>query len=284
ILEATAANSGPVECAACHSEHRGRVDIAAASNQACAQCHANLAQFQTAAQHFVVNVDTFERGHPEFAAIRSESRDPDSIKLNHAIHMKPIRRGPNGPSVQLECGDCHRSASNSAPWPYADAKYVAARVSYDEQSQLRLPKGKSLSPPKASSGRELMAPVKFATGCAACHQLTFDKRFDEGAPHDTPEVVHAFVVKKFQDYMAAHPGELRVIRDPSRDLTGKPLAPAVRVSTAAQWVAERTADAEQLLWRKTCKQCHSIELGSTASLREIHEARETSSIAKIAPA
>ena len=28
--------------------------------------------------------------------------------------------------------------------------------------------------------------------------------------------------------------------------------------TPAQWVAERTADAEQLLWRKTCRQCHSV--------------------------
>src|SRR4029077_10929374 len=29
-------------CAECHTEHRGRVDISAASNQSCAECHANL--------------------------------------------------------------------------------------------------------------------------------------------------------------------------------------------------------------------------------------------------
>src|SRR5262249_55024742 len=46
--------------------------------------------------------------------------------------------------------------------------------------------------------------------------------------------------------------------DPSRDLAGKPLAPDLRVLTPSQWVAERTADAEQLLWRKTCKQCHAL--------------------------
>jgi hypothetical protein len=103
-----------------------------------------------------------------------------------------------------------------------------------------------------------MAPVKFATACASCHLLTFDKRFDEGAPHDKPEVVHAFVVKKLQNYIAAYPNDLRVSRDPSRDLTGKPLTPDTRVLTPAQWVTERTADAETLLWRKACRQCHAI--------------------------
>jgi len=37
-----------------------------------------------------------------------------------------------------------------------------------------------------------MAPVKFANACAACHLLTFDKRFDQGVPHDNPEVIHAY--------------------------------------------------------------------------------------------
>jgi hypothetical protein len=50
-----------------------------------------------------------------------------------------------------------------------------------------------------------MAPVKFANACAACHLLTFDKRFDEGVPHDKPEVVQAFLLKKFQQYMPRIP-------------------------------------------------------------------------------
>jgi hypothetical protein len=70
------------------------------------------------------------------------------------------------------------------------------------------------------------------------------------------------LAKKFAAYIAAHPAELRVVRDPGRDLTGKPLAPDVRNLTPAQWVAERTAAAEDLLWRKTCKQCHSLNFAS----------------------
>lgn len=41
------------------------------------------------------------------------------------------------------------------------------------------------------------------------HLVFFRQAFCGGRPHDTPEVIHAFVVKKFQDYIAAHPSELR---------------------------------------------------------------------------
>jgi hypothetical protein len=261
-IQAPPAHAKSVECSACHFEHRGRIDISAVRNQACAQCHANLDDIEPAVSHFPAHIRSFQSGHPEFAATEKTSRDPGTIKLNHAIHMKPIRRGPHGPNVQLECGDCHRSGAVVAAWPYADAKYTAVNHSYSDQDEvLPLPQGTpgTLAP---LTGRELMAPVRFATACASCHSLGFDKRIDEAAPHDKPEIVHEFVVKKFQTYIAAHPGELRVTRDPSRDLTGKPLAPEVRVLTPSQWVAERTADAEQLLWRKTCKQCHAIGIAN----------------------
>jgi hypothetical protein len=82
-------------------------------------------------------------------------------------------------------------------------------------------------------------------------------------------------VKKFQEYIAAHPADVHVVRDPERDLTGKPLPPEIRVLTPAQWVAERTADAEELLWRKTCKQCHLLLLRANSSLPEIAPAQAT---------
>jgi hypothetical protein len=283
-VQHAAGNVQSVACAECHSEHRGRVNIVAGSDLACAQCHANLATVVPGMARYASHIDSFERGHPEFATMKSENRDPGTIKLNHAIHMKPIRRGPNGPSVQLLCSDCHRSAASSSPWPYADSNYVAAKSSYRDQDELRAIEGNTLASPKQSSGRELMAPVKFAWACASCHLLTFDKRFEEGVPHDKPEVVHAFVVKKLQDYIVAHPNELRVARDPSRDLTGKPLPPEVRVLTSAQWLAERTADAEQLLWRKTCRQCHSLVQGAGDSLPKIEQSHASPALPQIAPA
>lgn len=191
--------------------------------------------------------------------MREGSFDPSTLKLNHAIHMQPIRRGPNGPIVNLDCGDCHRPAAVKSKWNYADEIYATATPSYSEQGEIREVTANTSAPRSPMTGRELMAPVKFGTACASCHLLTFDKRFDEGVPHDKTEIIHAFVVKKLQEYIAAHPGDVRVTRDPDRGLAGKPLLPEVRILTPAQWVAERTVEDERLLWGKTCKQCHALQ-------------------------
>ena len=246
-------------CATCHLEHRGRIMLRAANNQDCAECHASL-RVTNGQVHYAARIHSFNEDHPEFALLRdSAATDPGTIRLNHAIHMKPIRQGPNGPIVQLECSDCHRNYD--AVWKYAASQHpepASYQLHPENSAAVTGPSLATLKPYAPSTGRERMRPVQFATACSGCHLLTFDKRFDEGVPHDTPEVVHTFLVKKFQTYIQAHPAELKMVRDPSRDLTGKPIPPGVRVLTPAQWVAERTADAELLLWRKTCRQCHAL--------------------------
>ena len=250
-------------CAECHTEHRGRINIAAASDQVCAACHADLSG-EVGAPHYAAHIRSLADGHPEFAPLREGGlyggRDPSGIRLNHAIHMKPIRQGPNGPNVRLQCGNCHHTAAAAPDLTYSDPGYRAAVVSYKDPARYFTIYGNSLKPLRPPSGRELMAPVKFADSCAGCHSLGFDKRFDIGVPHDEPRVVRAFLLKKFQEYIAGHPAELRVPRDPNRDLTGKPQEPALRVLTPAQWVEERASDAEELLWRKTCVQCHALSI------------------------
>jgi hypothetical protein len=253
-----------IACAECHTEHRGRVDISAASNQSCAECHLNLGA-NGGSSHYASNIRSFEDGHPEFAAARNGARDLSNIKLNHAIHMKQIRRSPTGPLVQLDCADCHRPAASPRPTTYSDANYVGAKISYGESPGPVPSVAMPLMPFRPSTGRELMAPVRFANACAACHLLTFDKRFEEGVPHDRLDVVHAFLVKKFSAYIAAYPNELREMQDPARDLTGKPFMPGTRTVTSSQWVREKVIVAEELLWHKTCSQCHAIVRGSLAS-------------------
>jgi hypothetical protein len=248
-------------CATCHLEHRGRIQLTAASNESCAECHGNLT-VRGSVRIYAAHIRSLEDGHPEFAALRDGARDHGTIKLNHAIHMKPIRRSPNGPLVQLECGDCHRPAAVNSPWPYEDRVYVPATVSYSAEDENPLPQS-VLPGPKPPTGRETMLPVKFANACAGCHLLTFDKRFETGVPHDTTPVVHSFLLKTFRDYIAVHPAELRVPRNPARELTGQPIPADVRVLTPAEWVAQRTTEAEELLWRKTCRQCHSYASPST---------------------
>src|SRR5206468_5399998 len=137
----------------------------------------------------------------------------------------------------------------------SDAKYREPKASYKDSDVVLQIDRETLKRPQPMTGRELMAPPRFANACAGCHLLTFDLRFEEGAPHDQPEVIHAYLVKKFSEYVAAHPGELHQVRDPERNLTGRTSVPAARSLSTAQWVAERVAIAEELLWHKTCSQC-----------------------------
>jgi hypothetical protein len=250
-------------CASCHSDHRGAIRLAATSDANCTQCHANL-ETRGSSAGFVKNIGSFENNHPEFAAARPERRDPGTIQLNHYVHLQPNLLGPNGNRVQMVCTDCHRPASAAnSPWPYGDAK-----------SQAGTPKVLPANGPENESSvsapsRATMAPATYAQTCAACHSLQFDKRLADAAPHDKPELIHTFVVSKLQAYIATHPADLRVPRDPGRDLPEKPIPADYRQLTPQQWVAERTAEDEQLLWRKTCKQCHALTFDDSAALPKI---------------
>jgi hypothetical protein len=126
-----------------------------------------------------------------------------------------------------------------------------------------------------STSRAYMAPATYAQTCAACHALQFDKRLADAVPHDKPEVIHSFLVAKLQAYIAAHPADLRVPRDPTRDLPEKAIPADFRMLTPQQWVAERASEDEDLLWRKTCKQCHSILSGEGGALPRIAPSKIT---------
>ena len=115
------------------------------------------------------------------------------------------------------------------------------------------------------AGRAYMFPVTYTKHCIACHGLQFDPRFQESAPHDTPEVIHAFLIQRFQQYIPNHPAELRVLA-PHRNIPQKPIPPDVRVLTPQQWVTLRVAESEELLWRKTCAECHALRFAANATL------------------
>jgi len=277
----TAAKTVKLACAECHVEHRGRVNLAATRNQSCAQCHGDRSIAKRDSS-YAKHIRSFEDGHPEFATLRAVGgtapRDGGTIKLNHALHMRAIRSGPNGPMAQLDCGDCHRTSNApTASWRFADPAYarqeppkpLQLQHGYEAKDEFVEPISRGLMAAR-SSGRELMAPPRFDFACSGCHLLTFDKRFDEGVPHDTPQVIHEYLVRRFAKYIATHPSELRESPDPGRNLTSRANPPATRLVTGAQWVAERVAVSEELLWHKTCAQCHSM---SGSSLLDVKVAR-----------
>jgi hypothetical protein len=251
-------------CSSCHVEHRGRVQLAATPDRSCTQCHANL-HTSHATTSFVASITGFETGHPEFAALRAGFVDPGTIKLNHAVHMKANLAGPHGP-VRLDCGDCHRPGVSTQPPRFSSAAAeanVAQLATAPPVAALAV--DRRFGPPSHSAARAYMAPASYSKHCAGCHTLLFDKRFAEGVPHDTPEIIHAFLIKKFQEYIAAHPSELRESMS-TVALPAKPLPVSPRVYTPQQWVDARVMEAEQLLWAKTCKQCHTLNTTSSTQL------------------
>jgi hypothetical protein len=68
-------------------------------------------------------------------------------------------------------------------------------------------------------------------------------------------VVIDYVTKRFTKYIARHPEEVH-LADPADPRIMRPPLPPAR--DAAEWIARRIADTEQLLWRKSCKECHPV--------------------------
>jgi hypothetical protein len=100
-----------------------------------------------------------------------------------------------------------------------------------------------------------MLPVNFERHCAGCHPLQFDPRFADAAPHKKPEIVVEFITGKFTSYAAAHPDEVHRA-EPADPRTMRPPLPPAR--DAAEWITRRVAGAKQLLWRKSCAECHTL--------------------------
>jgi hypothetical protein len=206
-------------CSDCHVEHKGVLRLASTSDRACAQCHADLAAKDTnTPPRFVAAISTFEGNHPEFRPLRTGQQDPGTIKFNHQVHLKKELRAPGG-TVQLQCADCH-------------------------QPQGGLP------------SRAYMSPVNYMKHCSNCHTLQFDRRFGESVPHKDPMVVYDFVVKKLTEYIAAHPDQIHTVDEPDKRLPTRPVPPIPR--NAQEWIAQRLVDAQLLLWRKACKECHAL--------------------------
>lgn len=244
-------------CSICHVEHTGAIDLTRTNDQDCTQCHANL-RTRNGIINVAAHIRSFDAGHPEFSVLRPGNRDHGTIKFNHAVHLKKELRGPHG-YVQLECADCHRPAGVDGKWRYGQAALSAAAAPQPR-------------PHTRQSMSAYMAPVNYYEHCSGCHDLQFDKRFEEPVPHAKAEVVDAFVFERFTEYIRTHPEELHATnfdeRIPTRPLQQLPRTPA-------EWVATRTWEAETLLWNKSCKECHALSFPSASSVPVVAKASIT---------
>lgn len=271
-----AAQTFTPSCGSCHTEHLGRTQLVAVRDASCTQCHANLST-RTGAPRFVRSILSFAK-HPEFAPLRDNFRDPGTIKFNHAVHLEDNLLGPGDHGVQLACNDCHRPGAARGSWPYG-APGTAA---------VTLASGARFAPVSAAAPAAIhrnsvaqqrsqfadMAPPTYANTCFSCHPLEFDARFSQSVPHDTPAKIDAFLRAEYQQYVSSHLSALRETFSPPRlPETSVPAAP--HVVARDQWVAEQTAAAERLLWRKTCLECHALNFSEGDSLPAIAPSRIT---------
>ena len=157
---------------------------------------------------FVRDIENFGSGHPEFAALRSgkqRSRN-DQAESRRAHEEEPQRAERGAGAARLR----------RLP-PAADFDRCLA-VRFGRADRRRCPlraEVRCLSSQKSDLAamvlaRAYMAPPTYAKTCVACHGLQFDKRFTEGVPHDTPDVVHKFLVREIRAiYCRASGGSAR---------------------------------------------------------------------------
>ncbi len=243
------------ECAACHVEHSGETSLARVNDAGCTECHSDL-KTRSGALRVAASIKSFNSGHPEFAAVRPGQHDPSSIKFNHQVHLKKDLRGPRGANVQMQCADCHQPEGVKRALPYGEPDPSGPQ-----------PVQASFSP--HVSTRAYMAPVNFMEHCSACHPLGFDQRFKDAVPHKKPEFVREAVFKKFTEYIALHPDEIHIVNLDQRIPRRPPLPPP---HNAAEWVARMMGEAEQLLWGKTCKECHRLLYVAAAKVPQVPKA------------
>ena len=165
-----------LSCSSCHQEHRGPGRMTAPSDERCVFCHGDaerIADDATLLAEFTPRAlaRNFEVEHPGFRIHSERIRDTNTLKFNHAIHLRG-QTIPTLPSGQkLDCAYCHQ--------PDAAGIY--------------------------------MRKVQFENHCQACHSLQFDPEAPGlTLPHANSDTVSAFLrslPKQYTD-LAARSGIL----------------------------------------------------------------------------
>jgi len=251
-------------CASCHIEHVGSQHLRQTADETCVQCHGDL-KVRSGSPHYQAAIYNFDTRHPEFAPLRGGFRDPGTIKLNHAVHMRAGLLGPRSQPVQMQCQDCHRTpADQVAPWKYGQPRVVDTVLRQQATLQPDAPHNPGMpgEPIRPSAGRAYMAAPTYASACQNCHALQFDGHFSDSVPHDKPQVVHDFIVSRLNEYIRQHPEAVHESPRPVRVMFGGTISRTPQTAriahSAEEWVRFHTEDAENLLWHKTCQQCHTL--------------------------
>lgn len=215
-------------CVTCHVEHRFAPRLAVVENDQCVDCHRTPELKPGSAPRFARTITDFATDHPQFAiatldGARVRLGTPDASAADPGVlafgHTLHLRPGLKGPRGPVQL-DCIDC--------HAESRDTGEIV-----------------------------PVTFERNCQDCHHLNFDPRSPE-APHETPEVVHAFLLRTYAERQpAAQQQPLPVQRRllPRRGLDGAP--PVIRLD---ERVLRQVVEAEVNLYRSSCGKCHGVDL------------------------
>lgn len=153
-----------ISCSFCHAEHQG-IKMTATTDANCNFCHGDAAKMRDVPRYdnpLPPPIHHFAGDHPQFRFLTEKKRDPDTLKLNHALHLTgaTIPKLPGG--VKLDCAFCHQPDAAGA----------------------------------------FMKPVAFAKNCRVCHSLQFDPETPElQLPHGSAEFVSAYLRSLPKQYL-----------------------------------------------------------------------------------
>lgn len=208
----------PRPCVTCHNEHRGDAPISVADSRLCIDCHKDLQKVSPKTK--LQNVTSID-AHPHFKV----PLDEGLIKLNHAVHLKPGLRGPNGEET-LRCNDCHHQA---------EADGAKSRT---------------------------FAAIRYEKDCARCHPLSFDADLpDKVAPHGNPDEVVQYVFGEYAklEVFGKREENFRGLEKLTYEAANRDSANSPGKNDLKQAVASALA-AEKLIFTQTsCVLCHQIE-------------------------
>jgi hypothetical protein len=255
-------------CATCHMEHRTAPALLDVATARCTVCHADLkdrrvpavadgmavklALGSTKIATFGAGDPTRDDGHKEFAVwegpgsdrrktLDAEDKPSDlsPIKFNHARHLSPNLPGPDREHfVQLVCADCHRGPFEPAKLPYGRRNGASPAPA--------LPDRPEFAPAEEA---QYFAPVSYEAHCAACHPHRADDQIPVTAPHDTPEVVRAFLEGAYARYALTNP---KVLEGTPRIRPVADGAKATSAKSREEWAREQVDRAEDLFYRRPC--------------------------------
>jgi hypothetical protein len=158
-------------CSVCHKEHQGPGPMAAVGTTACTDCHGDAKQMMASRElsrplpailferrglpglvqaaprppeGYTEVITSFAVDHPEFRVILEKSRDQNTLRFNHRLHLG----GRNIPLVDghpLDCAYCHKpdaSKAYMAPVTFEASCRACHALSFDDHNPaMTLPHG-----------------------------------------------------------------------------------------------------------------------------------------------